>query len=83
MIMRRASTAPILGLAILLGGCQTAREAAGMYQRAAEKGIEISVGDPAPAQSAAARGPGGQPLPGGLVGDTANRAYTSDAPKPQ
>ncbi len=82
MIMRRASTASILGLAILLGGCQTAREAAGMYQRAAEKGIEISVGDPAPAQSAA-RGPDGQRLPGGLVGDTANRAYTSDAPKPQ
>ena len=80
MHMRRA---PALALLLALAGCQTAREAAGIYQRAAEKGVEISVGDPAPAQAASGRGPGGQPLPGGLVGDTANRAYTSDAPKPQ
>jgi hypothetical protein len=74
--------APLLALLVLVAGCQSAREAAGMYQRAADKGIEVSVGDSAPAQEAARR-PDGGPLPGGLVGDTANRAYTSDTPKPQ
>ena len=80
MPMKRA---PLLALLVLVAGCQSAREAAGMYQRAADKGIEVSVGDSAPAQDAAARGPDGGPLPGGLVGDTANRAYTGDTPKPQ
>ena len=66
-----------LPLLLLLAGCQTAREAAAMYQRAADKGIEFSTGEATPPAAEQ------QQLPGGLVGDTANRAYTTDTQKPQ
>jgi hypothetical protein len=59
-------------LLLVLTACASAREVVGTYVRAAEKGIEVEIGDaPAPAET--------QP---GLTGDTANRAYTTDQPKP-
>ena len=81
MTMRK-SFAPAALLALLaLTACQTAREGLGMYQRAADKGFEVSVGD-APTE-AAATDDNGQPLPGGMVGDTVNRKYTTPPATPQ
>lgn len=69
-------------LILALAGCSTAREAMGRYAAMADKGIEVGVGDPAPAPDAATVDAQGKPIPGGLVGDTANRAYTTDPATP-
>lgn len=66
--------------ALSLAGCSTAREMAGEYQRFAEKGLTVVGGDTPDATDLAPADRKGRPLAGGLVGDTANRRYTTDAP---
>ena len=67
-------------LLLSLTACSTAREAAGEYQRFAEKGLTVVGGDTPEAADAPEADREDKRLPGGLVGDTANRRYTTDAP---
>lgn len=69
----------LLILLVALAGCSTIRQGLGEYQKAADKGLEVKVGDaPLIPEEEAAKAPA---LPGGLGGDKANAAYT--APPPQ
>ena len=69
--------------ALPLAGCATVRQGLGEFQRAADKGFEVSVGEPTPAETAAtAPAAKAAPVPTALVGDTANRRYTTGDPAP-
>jgi hypothetical protein len=74
----------LLILALLpLTACATVRQGLGEFQRAADKGFEVSVGEPAPTETATtAPAAKAAPVPTALVGDTANRRYTTDAAVP-
>ncbi|TRW14546.1 hypothetical protein [Glacieibacterium frigidum] len=71
--------APVLILLVALAGCSTVRQGLGEYQKAADKGFEVKVGDaPLTPTEEVAKAP---VLPGGLGGDKANAAYTSPPPQ--
>jgi len=68
---------PLIALSLLVG-CASVRRGLGEYQKAADKGIGLNVGDgPDAAAEIAARREKRPDLPGGLGGDKANAAYTS------
>ncbi len=76
-----ATTALILALA----GCSSVREGMAIIQRTADEGIGIrstalAAQDDATQSEADAEADGNGRLPAGLVGDTENRRYTTDAP---
>ena len=70
--------AVITALVIAVGGCSTIRSVLGEVQKVGDQGVTVGGATTAPAEAEAPKRPA---LPGGLGGDTANRAYTSDPPK--
>ncbi len=68
----------MMALVLALGGCSTVREGMGMVQRAAEDGIGIRSTAQTDQIEPQAADDSGSRLPGGLVGDTQNRRYTTD-----
>ena len=65
-----------------LAACATLRQGLGDYQKAADQGFEVSIGDSGPAPTPAAEPVKSPPVPTALIGDTVHRKYTTDAPGP-
>ena len=72
----------ILAALLTLAACATVRQGLGEYQAAADQGFEVSIGDSGPVPTTVAEPAKSPPVPTALIGDTAHRKYTTDAPRP-